>query len=305
MLTSGRGSFLKISGLLVLGFIAFLYQPAKGQSTTSSCTDAIANWHRKGTGTNSYRRWIDPKFNQVERSLIEDALRIAVNRLQQKSIWERVQELYDYASVTRDSLTSSGLCNEADVKRNLLFHQLYYLSIPNGAHDDEPAFPDVYIYYGYEPRREGEKGWLGHAPYDTVRIYWDSEAKEWRQKGSFKITLNNHFVAAGGRYSEANDWAGTIAHEMLHNLGHRHPDSNDPNYSKYQINVLDEVVQNDGEGYKGSRPTLLSLHSEDVTVTSEQDANDNEKTAVNVKGMVKITVNGKARVTVNGKPVNE
>jgi hypothetical protein len=305
MLTLGRRVFLNVPVSLILGLILFSYQPARGQSSTSSCTDAIANWHRKSTGTNSYRRWIDPKFNQVERRLIEDALRIAVNRLQQKNIWEQVQELYDYASITRYSLTSAGLCDEADVKRNLLFHQLYYLSMPNGEHDDEPAFPDVYIYHGYEPPQEGEKGWLGRAPYNTVQIYWDNKTKEWHQKGSFKITLNNYFVAAGGRYSEANDWAGTIAHEMLHNLGHSHPASNDPNYSKYQINVLDEVVQNGGESYKGSRPTLLSLHNEDVTVTSERDANDNETTTIKVKGMVKITVNGKARVTVNRKPVNK
>ena len=256
-------------------------------------------------GTNSYRRWIDPRFSQEERRLIDDALRLAVSRLQRKRTWEQVEELYKYASVTRNSLNSSSLCDEADVRRNLLFHQLYYLSLPNGARDVEPAFPDIYIYYGYEPRQSGEKGWLGRAPYDTVQIYWDGEAEEWRQKGSFKITLNNYFVAAGGRYSEASDWAGTIAHEMLHNLGHRHPDSSDPNYSRYQINVLDAVVQNDGEDYKGSHPTLLSLHNEDFTARREREAGDNEKTTVYLQGLVKITIKGKARVTINGKPARE
>ena len=44
------------------------------------------------------------------------------------------------------------------------------------------------------------------------------------QEGDFDLEINTHFVNSGGRYNNAEEWASTIAHEMLHNLGHRHPE---------------------------------------------------------------------------------
>jgi hypothetical protein len=262
-----RRYFEKISGLLILVVFTCCPQVAKGKSAIviGRCTDAIVDWEKKGTESNSYRRWIDPGFNDAERDLIEKSLRIAVSRIQKKSNWEEVKDLYSYAWVTSDILTSAGLCDEADVRRNLLFHQLYWLSAPNGKNDTAPPFPDIYIRKGYEKTPEGYSGWVARAPYDTVNIFWDWNINEWRLRddSKFDITLNNYFVNAGGIYSDPEYWAGTIAHEMGHNLGHRHPDPSDPNYAKYQINVLDEVIQNDGQSLKGSRPRLLSLHSDE------------------------------------------
>lgn len=247
--------------VLIVSTCAFFPQRARGNVLARGCTSTLLNWRNKQSNVNSYRRWIDPRFTQVERNLIEEALRIAVRRIQQKRNWDEIQERYSYAWVTTNSLSQSGLCSEADVRRNLLFHQLYWLSLPNGENDTSPAFPDIYIHRGYEERAPGYRGWLARARYDTVRIYWDGDS--WRSTGDskFVMTLNNYFVAGPGVYSSAEGWAGTIAHEMLHNLGHRHPDIDDPNYEKYQINVVDEVIQNDGYSYKGSRPTLLSLHT--------------------------------------------
>lgn len=260
--------FAKIFALLILAALTFYPQATKGKSAIGiigRCTDAIVDWEKKGTESNSYRRWIDPGFNDAERDLIEKALRIAVSRIQKKSNWEEVKDLYSYAWVTSGVLTSAGLCDEADVRRNLLFHQLYWLSAPNGKNDTTPAFPDIYIRKGYEKPPEGYLGWVARAPYDTVDIFWDWNISEWRlsDDSKFDITLNNYFVNAGGIYSNPEYWAGTIAHEMGHNLGHRHPAPSDPNYAKYQINVLDEVIQNDGQSLKGERPRLLSLHSDE------------------------------------------
>lgn len=255
----------KISGLFLLVLFACYPQPAEGVNLNGRCTNGIADWRNKGAGRNSYRRWIDPRFSETERDLIERSLRMAVSRLQKKSNWERVRELYNYASVTQSTLASAGLCDEADVRRNLLFHQLYWLSLPNGTHDTAPAFPDVYIRKGYEQTRRGYSGWVARAPLGTVKLFWDWRLEEWRlsDDSKFDITLNNYHLAAGGIYSDPEYWAGTIAHEMAHNLGHRHPSASDPNYAKYQINVLDEVIQNDGHSLKGARPTLLSLHGDE------------------------------------------
>ncbi len=257
--TSSSASVFRCA--LVLGVCA-LYTPVVAANPLwRDCTSEYLNWKNKRTGSNSYRRSIDSRFNNVEQDLIERALQIAVKRLQQKRNWDRIQELYQYAWVTSNSLKSSGLCSEPDVRRNLLFHQLYWLSLPNGPNDTTSAFPDVYIRYAHEEPAEGDTGWVARARYDTVTIYWDGDGWSSTGDSKFVITLNNYYVAAHGVYSNAEYWAGTIAHEMLHNLGHRHPNSSDPNYEKYQINVVDEVIQNDGYVYKGSRRTLLSMHS--------------------------------------------
>jgi hypothetical protein len=256
---------LRHAALLTLILLACCPCRTEGKNLATDCTDAIADWRKKGTNVNPYRRSIDARFNEAEKGLIEEALRIAVGRMQQARSWKQVQERYTYAWLTSSAINGSGLCNEADVRRNLLFHQLYWLSMPNGKNDTARPFPDVYIRKGYEKTLRGHSGWVARAPYDTVRIYWDTLVGEWRlsDDSKFEITLNNYFVNAGGVYSDPEYWAGTIAHEMGHNLGHRHPDHSDPDYSKYQINVLDEVIQNNGQDFKGSRPRLLTLHREE------------------------------------------
>jgi hypothetical protein len=255
----------KISGLVILVFFAFYPPTSNAKPAFGNCTNAIVDWEKKGTGSNSYRRSIDPGFSTAEKTLIEEALRIAVSRIQKKSNWEQIKDLYGYAWITSGSLASSGLCDEPDMRRNLLFNQLYWLSVPNGKNDTAPAFPDIYIEKGYEASPGDYTGWVARGPLDTVKIFWDWDIQEWRlsDDSKFKITLNNYFVNAGGIYSNPEYWAGTIAHEMGHNLGHRHPAPSDPNYAKYQINVMDEVIQNDGQGYKGARSRLLSLHSDE------------------------------------------
>ncbi|MGB8507034.1 MAG: hypothetical protein WCD76_01385, partial [Pyrinomonadaceae bacterium] len=219
----GPRHFAKIVSLLVLVFLGFYPQTSEGKAAIGNCTNAIVDWEKKGTGSNSYRRWIDPSFSSAEKDLIEKALRIAVNRIQKKSNWEQIKDLYTYAWITSDSLASSGICNGADMRQNLLFNQLYWLSVPNGKNDTAQPFPDIYIRKGYEQTTKGYTGWVARAPYDTVKIFWDWDIKEWRlsDDSKFEITLNNYYVNAGRIYSDPEYWAGTIAHEMGHNLGHR------------------------------------------------------------------------------------
>lgn len=113
----GNNSFRKrvigsAFGLLILSISVSVPKPVTGKSLVGNCTNALLNWHNKGTGVNSYRRWIDPRFSRVKRDLIEEALRIAVRRIQQKRNWEQIQDLYSYAWVTSNSLSLSGLCSE-------------------------------------------------------------------------------------------------------------------------------------------------------------------------------------------------
>ena len=67
-----------------------------------------------------------------------------------------------------------------------------------------------------------------------------------KTKVLFEIYLNQHFLQKTGIYKNENYWAGTIAHEMLHNLGHQHPNASDSKYNQFQINVLANAVRSFG-----------------------------------------------------------
>lgn len=204
---------------------------------------------------------IDNRFGVTERRILTQACQLAVERMQSREVRDKVYQLSGFSYLSDSVISRSHATATRESRWNLLWRQLSTLSSPNGDSDTEPPFPNIYILYASDAPRSGQLGWLGRAYLDLVTVYWDSSEKEWKQKGSFVITINDYFVARGQRYSDPNDWAGTIAHEMLHNLGHRHPDSTDPDYNKYQINVLDVLVQNYGSDFKGMRWSQVSDHS--------------------------------------------
>ena len=210
---------------------------------------------------NSVNCEIDNRFGATERRILEEACQLAVKRMQSPALRDKVNQQSSFSYLSDSVMSRSHATDSRDSRWNLLRRQLLTLSLPNGPNDSGPSFPDVYVLYGNEQPTGSELGWLGRAYLDLVTIYWDSTDREWKQKGSFVLTINDYFVARGQRYSDPNDWAGTIAHEMLHNLGHMHPDSSNPDYSKYQINVLDALIQNNGYDFKGSRWSLVSNHN--------------------------------------------
>jgi hypothetical protein len=248
MLKSGSKKSLRVFVLVLATLAAFYPQIVAGKNLSAGCSSSILDWHKSNlTGNNSYRRWIDPAFSKAESDIIEEALRIVVQRIQQKRIWERVEELHGISSLTSEALAFPGLCDEPDIQKNLLFHQLYVLSLPNGENDTTEAFPNIYVRRGY-----AKEDWVARAPLNTVKIYLDGRLNEWRitDSSKFDITLNDYYLGADGTYEEPEYWAGTFAHEMLHNLGHQHPDLTESVYNKYQIVVIDHLVQSDGEDYK-------------------------------------------------------
>ena len=61
----------------------------------------------------------------------------------------------------------------------------------------------------------------GQGEIGTVTVVWNGP--NWPQpRGRFRVRLNRYHLATPGSGSNLNAWAGTIAHEMLHNLGHLH-----------------------------------------------------------------------------------
>lgn len=77
--------------------------------------------------------------------------------------------------------------------------------------------------------------------------------------GEFVLALNTFLVGGGGHLSDPVFWAGTIAHEMLHNLGHLHiVDRNDPQYDRCQLIAHERAVYYGGKYRRGmNRPAVL------------------------------------------------
>jgi hypothetical protein len=63
-------------------------------------------------------------------------------------------------------------------------------------------------------------------------------------KGEYKINVNTFWLGGGGIRSDANVWAGVIAHEMLHSLGHTH--DKDEYGDHLQINAFQQAVRANG-----------------------------------------------------------
>jgi hypothetical protein len=123
---------------------------------------------------------------------------------------------------------------------NLLWYQLLtirkWMSPP-----DSRSGPTVFIYSAYKDNNAFAWG-----PYSTVTVEGDSHG--YHVSGHFEVYLNFKSLGGSGLNSDPWTWASTIAHEMLHNLGHRHPESaNDPTYERRQINAFTSALY-DGNG---------------------------------------------------------
>jgi hypothetical protein len=136
--------------------------------------------------------------------------------------------------------------------REMLAQQLAILRLPNTAMDEGdvgPPFPPIHIH----PFHQRSNVW-GHAPLNVVKVVWE-QGNTWRRNGEFKVFVNLYHLGL-----EADDgksdlkWASVIAHEMLHNLGHRHGGSTGPqDYSNnLQINAFHRAVFCNGN-YDGKR----------------------------------------------------
>ena len=182
-----------------------------------------------------------------EEALIRKAVGIAVNRLQDRRVWQNTYDVATRYNTEGDVMENSNLTNTEKDRWNLLWHQLHWLSQPNGDDDTDPPFPNIRIHAGHEERDNKGRGWLGRAHTNLVTIR--SIDRGVRQKGEFDIQINRYYLAGGGHYSDPEEWASTIAHEMLHNLGHLHEGGSS---DAYQINALNNAVLCNGY-YKNPR----------------------------------------------------
>lgn len=193
-------------------------------------------------------------------ALLKRAMNLAVIRMQDRNVWLNTYGTAKYALVTSYAYRDSHLLRSNENSWNLLWRQLYYLSLPNDPDDTSPAFPNIKVTGVYAPPAIGGRGWLGRASYNTVGIEMVNGVV--RQKGEFQIQLNTYYMGRSAYYSDANEWAATIAHEMLHNLGHRHDDKN-VDYESLQIITFDHAVKFNGKYVRSTSNTKMAMRLAD------------------------------------------
>jgi hypothetical protein len=133
----------------------------------------------------------------------------------------------------------------------LLWYQLLtirkWMSPPNPR-----STPKLFIHSAYN-----NKDAFAWAPYNTVTVEGDGEKYE--VSGHFKVYINFRYLGGKGLDSDPWTWASTIAHEMLHNLGHMHPEqTSDTRYSRRQINAFTAAL------YYGNRKYRFGMRTPDV-----------------------------------------
>lgn len=235
----------KIAWLVLAGMFLFAAPPAPAQAN-HDCIGSVADWTAAGSLRKKAPDFrIDPKFTAAERAFIRKAVVTAVDRIQDREIWRQASESYAFAHPKAEAIHSAGFCNSADVQRNLLFHQLFHLANPS-APGTPGRFPRITIQHSNTPPGKDRPGWVGYAYYNKVRIYWNYEKDNWDREGDFQLYLNQYYLRQDGIYQSEDYWAGTVVHEMLHNLGHQHPDVTDATYGSFQINVLADIVRRQG-----------------------------------------------------------
>jgi hypothetical protein len=94
------------------------------------------------------------------------------------------------------------------------------------------------------------------AHYNRVKVKYSRDG--FTVEGAFEITVNTFYLGGADPYSDPYYWAGTIAHEMLHNLGHMHDKSNrEAVYYDRQMIVFERAVYWGGRYRRGLRTPVI------------------------------------------------
>lgn len=195
--------------------------------------------------------WTDD-YNR--RNIIHEAMWIINRRfLDIENVAQNVLDVASNGYAFQDSAWSNLKPHYPDLSLGdqLLWYQLLTIRNWMSPPDPQPG-PKLYILSA-----SGDQNAFGWAPYDTVTVSGDGD--QYQVTGDFKIELNFKILGGGGLNSDPWFWASIIAHEMLHNLGHQHPEPvNHPNYQRRQINAFTASL------YYGNRTYRFGMRTPDV-----------------------------------------
>jgi len=216
--------------------------------------------------------WIDPGFTQSERALLKRAVDIVYQRFLHTKVEFNylTQTIIDPALVRAQIRRNNGRIprdlrpiraayqNKSSVwpsafgrftdqqhpsmlgfmQRNLMRSSL----------TKEILFPAIEIRAAHADEDDPKWG-NAHAWAPVGSFDFDAFLKG--RHCQFELTVNRYYLGARSKreYTDPNFWASTIVHEMMHNLGHRHPYPVDhPTYRLMEMNIFARCVGCNG-GY--------------------------------------------------------
>jgi hypothetical protein len=218
---------------------------------TARAGEITRHWvSRKENGLDPIHMYVHDISNDYERQdILGRALQLLHTRFRSERVAANSMDAkalgltgYPAEFVDEDAWKESNL-EARGMKRFYLLHfQLEVLRLPDSAKeegDEGPPFPEIHIH----PVHEESTMW-GKAPVGTVKIRWVKQDHS-RRSGHFKVFVNTWHLGAKGNGSSAEMWASVIAHEMLHNLGHKHGEGE--YVDGRQMNAFHRAVYCDGK----------------------------------------------------------
>lgn len=174
-------------------------------------------------------------FTSDEKNLIKHALEIVTDRLFKPEI---LQNMYQICGKSAD-LLGTGVWARSKLENNQNYSGTYDLLRFQLMCLENIQLPTIHIYPIYEISDKIAEGTIGC-------ISCISHGLTFSIEGNFQIKLNRYYLNTTDNNTVTNkvSLAGTIVHEMLHNLGHKHGDNDYSN--QWQINLFEKCFVYNG-----------------------------------------------------------
>ena len=181
---------------------------------------------------------IHPGFTSNEEMLIKSALEIIAARLFKVEIFHN---MYDICG-TSGGFLAGRVWSRSQLRNDKSYHGMHDLLrfqlMCLKTQSENGQFPVIHIHPMYEKsdtQAEGTVGCISCISHgSTVSI-----------EGEFRVKLNRYNLDPSNKDIEnLQYWAGTVVHEMLHHLGHKHRDNDYSN--QWQINVFEKCFIHNG-----------------------------------------------------------
>lgn len=219
-----RQLYLRICAVLVgVGVFGF------GSVSCPPMTDA----QFQGQGMN----WQMTGFTEGQQGSIKNAMQVVMNRFFSKKVHLNTMAVAKQWMQSGDYFPKTNLPNTNQQKWDLLYAQKLALNTTGVPRLNFIAYNENSKYWAHVKAQDvgGVVTKFGkNAQGQTTVIV----------EGEFKIHINTFRLGGGGIQSDPDVWAGVIAHEMLHCLGHKH--GKDEYGDHLQINAMQQAVRTNG-----------------------------------------------------------
>ena len=211
--------------ILLVGLLLFVTACGQQEEKGSEVKYQQVNW--------TY----NSNFTSSEQSKIQSAMNVLASRIDQGKIWDCAYNNYKKWY----TWGVPGMNNTTDFE-NFIYRTERAFS--NGV-------PRIYLSSYYENSSS-----FGRASVDNYVepkfVNTTSLVAIYRMQGTFNISLNRYNLS-NADWATADTWAGVIFHELLHQMGHSHPNGyKDGNY----ITVAGDCLQENGSFSSRSSLTL-------------------------------------------------